>query len=199
MWLDTSAPGNLCDAIPYFDTLMGTSLCDTATSLDIALGSLEGLCPQACGLCETERSNTRLLLQELYRKQGEHLNSGLIDFPLLAKNITYDTLSCGTITSGSTTSQQNLLFNPSREKVYQFYSSVDQTVQFSTCDEADFDTLIRVLDVHYGEMSSNDDGDDCSGYTSYLEVTLAASELVLVLVEGYDINEDGNYNLTVLC
>merc|ERR1712136_64605 len=81
-WLDTSVESNICDAIPYFDTLMGTSLCDTTTSLQNSWGSLEVLCPEACGLCETTGSDTRLVLLRLFEKQGEDLASGLIDFAI---------------------------------------------------------------------------------------------------------------------
>merc|ERR1719383_65603 len=197
-WVDTSVPSNLCDAIPYFDTLMGTSLCDTAASLVLSLGSLEGLCPQACGLCDPEGSETRLALLDLYQKQGEDLSSGLIDFPLFSENITYPTLSCGTITTGSTVSQENVFGNASPDQMYQFYSSINQTVVFSTCGAADYDTKIGVLNLYYQERSRNDDHEECDQGTSYLEVRIEAGELVYVLVEGSRADE-GNYNLTVTC
>eukprot|EP00450_Noctiluca_scintillans_P003873 CAMPEP_0194499242 /NCGR_PEP_ID=MMETSP0253-20130528/15610_1 /TAXON_ID=2966 /ORGANISM="Noctiluca scintillans" /LENGTH=160 /DNA_ID=CAMNT_0039340975 /DNA_START=44 /DNA_END=523 /DNA_ORIENTATION=+ len=52
VWLDFNVGHGLCDAILYFDSLLGTNLCNTQESLSLSLGSLEGLCPQACGLCE---------------------------------------------------------------------------------------------------------------------------------------------------
>merc|ERR1712136_33864 len=144
-------------------------------------------------------SDARLVLLRLFEKQGEDLASGLIDFAIFSENITHDALSCGNTTAGSTRSESHFFGQPSPEKIYQFYSSVSQTVAFSLCDAADYDTFISVMDIYYQVIDSNDDfEEECSEYTSYLEVNLEAGELVFVLVEGYDTKE-GDYNLTVIC
>jgi len=201
-WLDFNVGNGLCDTILYFDLLLDTNLCNTLESLALSLGTLEGLCPQACGLCEQDTVDTETTLLAMYMQQGVDLKLGLIDFPIVGKIVTHASLSCNSTVSASTIpsteSETSMFGNDSPERVYAFYSAVNQTVSFSTCGDANYNSLIRVLDVYFQEIDSNNDSPDCSDFTSYLEVELEAEQQVYVVIEG-DLRQAGSFNLAVGC
>jgi len=203
MWLNFTVGGGLCDAIVYFDNVLGTSLCQTEDSLSKSLGTLEGLCPGACGLCQDSDSDTYASFKTIYMQQGVDLYLGLIDYPIIGKIVTQEVLSCSSIAAGSTTPATlpppSDFGNDSPEQVYVFESTVSQHVSFSTCDSADYNSLIRVLDAYFSEMDNNDDGEGCGEYTSYLEIFLEANQQFFVVVEGSAVTEWGSFNLSVAC
>ena len=134
---------------------------------------------------------------------GVDLYLGLIDYPIIGKIVTQEVLSCSSIAAGSTTPATlpppSDFGNDSPEQVYVFESTVSQHVSFSTCDSADYNSLIRVLDAYFSEMDNNDDGEGCGEYTSYLEIFLEANQQFFVVVEGSAVTEWGSFNLSVAC
>ncbi|MEM7245080.1 MAG: proprotein convertase P-domain-containing protein [Acidobacteriota bacterium] len=73
------------------------------------------------------------------------------------------------------------------------------TLNLSTCNDADFDTKLR---VHCGDcdalacVGGNDDTGGCAGFTTELDVCTEAGETYLVLVFGFG-TAAGDYNLTI--
>jgi len=77
------------------------------------------------------------------------------------------------------------------------------TVNFSTCDAADYDTKISVFAAADCEselvcLGGNDDGAGCSGFTSDLTVDVEAGQNLYVLVHGFS-SSTGNFTLSTTC
>ena len=218
-WIDTSVGDGACDAIDVFDTLFGTTLCESSASFTASRGSLQGLCPKVCGLCDSTAGATNTLLTptSLYAKQARGPATGLFRFQLIGESVPSFLLSCDSNTSGSTSyGQQSLHGNGSPEMVYAFTSDIDQKVIFETCGSADFSTHIIIYDSPWNVLEENYhrykswygpyDYWSCNGYddnpwiyTSSLWPTLSAGQTVFILVEGADINDVGNFHLKVVC
>ncbi|MDG2291841.1 MAG: hypothetical protein P8L37_04210 [Phycisphaerales bacterium] len=80
----------------------------------------------------------------------------------------------------------------------------DGQLDVSTCDQADFDTLIAVYrDTGVCPPAStdllvcNDDGTDCSGWTSDLSVQVSQGDQLLVRVGSYWVDDNGPGTLSV--
>lgn len=69
----------------------------------------------------------------------------------------------------------------------------------STCDDVDFDSSVSVWAACGGmEIACNDDGDDCSDFTSEVTFSVVAGTSYWIRVAGYQ-GETGSGNLTVSC
>ena len=212
-WIDTLVGDGACDAIDVFDTLFGTTLCESSASFTASRGSLQGLCPKVCGLCDSTPGATTTLLtpNSLYVKQTQGLATGLFRFQFISESVPSFFLSCDSLTSGSTSyGEQSLRGNGSPEMVYAFTSDRDQYVMFSTCNKADFDTHIFVYDSSWNVLDENDrvsfyywacrgNDDNPRVYTSAVWENLSAGQTVFVVVEGADTADVGNFDLEVAC
>jgi hypothetical protein len=83
---------------------------------------------------------------------------------------------------------------------YEYVATCDGTVQISTCDAASFDTRLaaytggcEALEI----VGCNDDGEDCSGFTSILEFNATCGETYLIRVGGFITSGSGT--LTITC
>ena len=150
-WLDISVDNGLCDAIILIDNLMQTDLCHTS-QLSYSLGTLQGVCPQVCGLCGTDGvTDTRLSVSRLYDKQLSMLSSGLLKFKLF-DSITGSRLVCGSSLQGAKAGQASV--------TYSYEPSPNEVVVFSLCsDYTDFDTTISIYDVDDLLVAYSDDDD----------------------------------------
>lgn len=113
-------------------------------------------------------------------------------------------LTCGETVEGDTTGAQTWIGHPSGENFYTLTVATPGTYLFSTCDNSNFDTVIRVYSGSHpsaesSEVATNDDRAGCgsSGVQSRLTTTLAAGDYT-VYVEGYQANE-GTYSLFTSC
>jgi hypothetical protein len=87
---------------------------------------------------------------------------------------------------------------------FSYEAPVSGDLTLSTCDQADFDTDIAM----YRDSGScppgddaligcNDDGDDCSGYTSYMTARIIEGEQYLIRVGGWNLTHEGTGILTI--
>jgi len=195
-WLDTSVGNGVCDAVLYFDNLFNTDLCSSSNMLALSLGSLEGLCPMSCGLCDDtgEWSGTSLWVQELYDLQSDSRESGLFAYDLFTENILASRIECDSAKSN--------YGGFGNQKYFNFSSPVTQFAVFTTCNEETvWDTVIIILNETLDEVSMNDDYADCDfGHlTSSVEMEVAAGEVFFVAVEGYSLVVGGTFTLSVTC
>ena len=83
---------------------------------------------------------------------------------------------------------------------YLYQASCTGTAILSTCDSATFDTRLAVYSGSCDALTlvgCNDDGDDCTGFTSFLEFDAVCGELYYVRVGGFAASGSGS--LTVDC
>lgn len=80
----------------------------------------------------------------------------------------------------------------------------DGQLTLSTCDQADFDTLIAVYrdtgtcpPASADLLACNDDGEDCSGWTSHLAMQVAQGDQLLVRIGSYWVDGNGTGTLSV--
>lgn len=122
------------------------------------------------------------------------------------------TINCGTTVAGTTTDAttdeaiasncgSNLINDGSVGVWYQFVGN-GETITLSTCDDADYDTSIGVYSGSCTTgltcVAGNDDGDGCSGFSSFLNFNSVLNEDYYILIDGYEDNI-GDFNLTITC
>jgi len=184
-WIDVSKENGVCDAISLIDNLFSTELCQT-TQLSESLGTLQGLCPALCGLCDENDDvvNTRLSNILLYRTQMALFQSGVLRIILFTPS---SSLTCGSSTRGTVSSDGTV--------AYSFNRNGDGTVDFSLCsDDTDFDTILILYDIDGELVGYNDDFCNLQSRISY-----TGSDVYLSInVEGYG-GAGGNFNLSISC
>jgi len=206
-WVDTSVGDGVCDAILVIDNLFGTTLCESTTSFAASRGSLQGLCPKACGLCDAVTGGTSTLVDStvLYYRELDGFNSGLFKIKLVEKIEPTPALSCGTRTYGDTTYRLSTYGGDSPDMIYTFTSDIAQTVTFSTCNSSGFNTAIRIYDTLWNEKAWNVYVGGCFGwgafvvYTSRLTWDVTENETINVLIEGASAWETGHFWVEVIC
>lgn len=109
-------------------------------------------------------------------------------------------LECGDIFIGETLTDTDSGSNPSNDEWFSFTGDgAPQIVTLSTCNTADFDTLLRVFDACGGnEIATNDDAAGCAGFTSELTFVSDGVSEYLIMVEGFG-TAAGNFELSVTC
>lgn len=105
---------------------------------------------------------------------------------------------CTSIVVG-TTSGVNNFGNPSDDVVYRFESNTHQLVVFSTCQQADFNSFLRLYDSGWNQVAFNDDAPGCENQTSWLQYNATAGETLYILVEGHGEWDQGVFELSVCC
>ena len=110
-------------------------------------------------------------------------------------------ISCGSGVAGDTSGAPNNVGNAAGEHYYRFTVTETGTYTFSTCNAANFDTILRIYNGDHldggTQVAALDDTDGCSGFTQTLEVTLGPG-FYTVIVEGFGTNS-GSYTLSVGC
>ena len=72
-------------------------------------------------------------------------------------------------------------------------------VTVSTCDQADYDTILTVYDACGGAIvAQNDDGPGCGGFTSELSFLSDGASTFYIAVDGFN-GASGAFDLTVTC
>jgi subtilisin-like proprotein convertase family protein len=90
-------------------------------------------------------------------------------------------------------------FNDSAGIWYEYVATCDGLATATTCDDADYDTVLSVWDACGGnEIGCNDDGTGCTGFTSTLSFPVSAGTSYWVRVAGYN-GATGTGNLTISC
>jgi len=191
-WLDISVEEGVCDAVAFLDNFFATDLCDSASSLTLSLGTLDGLCPRACGLCTTGTwSGTSMSAVSLYETQVSAVTSGLFAynfFEPIARS-TYE-VSCGS----ETETTGGYAWNTS----FEFVSPTTQYAVFSTCDGPEFDTIISVFGADGNLLGRNDDS-DVEGCDSLIQLEVSAEQVLTVVVSAYNTNNGGFFTLSATC
>jgi len=191
LWLDTSVGEGVCDAVAFFDNFFATDLCDAPTSLGLSLGTLNGLCPKVCGLCTTDTwASTSMSTAELYETQVGSVASGLFAYNFFEPVSESFSASCGSETLATGGFGRNATFA--------FVSPVTQYAVLSTCNLAEWDTVLRVLDDDGNLLGENDDFDGC-GLTSVLQLEFTAGQAVDISVRSYSSATGGVFTLAVTC
>jgi hypothetical protein len=87
---------------------------------------------------------------------------------------------------------------------FQFTAATDGNYEFTTCNQADYDTRLVIAStcdpsttVACNDDGTDDAGDACGGYTSNIEVPLTAGTYI-VGVGGYESGISGTGHLTIL-
>jgi len=203
-WLNINNGQGLCDAVSFFDNLFLTNLCSTDASLADSKGTLEGLCPNACGLCENaDFGGTSLSMSDLLDLQNVSVVKGLFAHELF-EELSEIVFGCGSEpVSGTTDGQTSDFGDDGPDVAYRFITDEDQEmVYFSTCNDAAFDTILKVYTVDYQSgnftlLVTEDDTPGC-GSTSVASLPVSGDELYLVVVDGYDASS-GEFLLSVTC
>lgn len=117
-------------------------------------------------------------------------------------------ITCGELYSGSTIYSFNdgvdidCTNSPATSGVWYSIEGNNKEVSFSTCDQANFDTIISVFEGDCDELSCvdfNDQALDCDNTnTSEIELFLNAGTTYYVFVSGWN-GDVGNYDLFVSC
>jgi hypothetical protein len=85
---------------------------------------------------------------------------------------------------------------------FQYVASCDGDLQVSTCNQADFDTVITVYDQYQcpplGDLGCNDDEPGCAGFTSQILVPVVAGGTYQIQVGGWN-GAEGTGILSVNC
>ena len=199
-WLNTEVGQGVCDAVSYLDNLFSTDLCSTSNLQSVSRNSLEGLCPNACGLCSPDAfSGTALGNMDLSALQSTSVSEGLFAFELFEQNTSAVVLSCKSYITGTTTTGTSDLGDPaSPDRSYTFESASDTTATFSTCGTSSFDSTIGIYDKDWTELVYNDDSDACDGSSSALQVSVSGGKTYNVLLEGAEATS-GYFILHVWC
>tara|TARA_R110002072_G_scaffold292634_1_gene461543 strand:+ start:10355 stop:12019 length:1665 start_codon:yes stop_codon:yes gene_type:complete len=135
--------------------------------------------------------------------QGANIVGFMIKLPTVAINNLCDdaiALSCGDSVSGSTSNATNIAGSDSPDVFYSFTGSgVAETVTISLCDaNTNFDTILRV----YSSCDLTDEiavNDDFCGLQSEVTFESDGTSTYIIMVEGFDINEVGDFTLQVTC
>ena len=109
---------------------------------------------------------------------------------------------CGDVVMGDTTPNTDTGGNTSRDEYYTFTGTGSpQFVTLSTCNNANYDTLLRVFEdcTLANEIATNDDGPGCAGFTSELSFLSDGTSTYIIMVEGFNAAAFGEYTLTVTC
>ena len=94
--------------------------------------------------------------------------------------------------------------NVNQDIWFDYTASCTGQLTVSTCDQAEYDTRIAIYDgcgcpaSEDNLLVCNDDGDDCSGYTSIAMASVEMDECYKIRVGGYQ-DEVGSGTLTVTC
>lgn len=87
---------------------------------------------------------------------------------------------------------------------FEYTPDCDGTVTISTCDNADFDTVIAVYESNStcppgssDQLGCNDDSGGCSGNTSELVIDLGANETYRIRLGAFSSNGSGEGTLTI--
>jgi len=109
-------------------------------------------------------------------------------------------VACGDVVSGDTTSDTNSGGNDAPDEWFSFTGTGSpEIVTLSTCNDADFDTVLREFDACGGnEIAFNDDSGGCAGFTSELTFLSDGTSTYFIMVEGFG-TASGSFNLTVTC
>jgi hypothetical protein len=83
---------------------------------------------------------------------------------------------------------------------YSYTASCDGTVIISTCDQFDADTVIAVYDACGGtQIACNDDGENCTGFTSRLEMAVSNGDSMIIRVGSWAEGATGTGVMSVSC
>jgi hypothetical protein len=109
-------------------------------------------------------------------------------------------LTCGQTLSGDTSNDTDTNGDGSPDEWFSVTSSiVDEIIIVSTCNQADFDTILTVYDSCGGAVVAfNDDAPGCSGFTSELSFQGDGSSTYYIAVDGFG-GGSGTFDLTVSC
>ncbi|MCR9183154.1 MAG: T9SS type A sorting domain-containing protein [Flavobacteriaceae bacterium] len=127
----------------------------------------------------------------------------MIKLPTAAINDLCDdaiALSCGDSVSGSTSNATNIAGTDSPDVFYSYTGSgVVETVTISLCDpNTNFDTILRV----YSSCDLTDEiavNDDFCGLQSELSFESDGTSTYIIMVEGFDVDEFGDFTLEITC
>jgi len=118
------------------------------------------------------------------------------------------TISCGSVTAFDTTSASQedattCVTAATGPEVWFTYTEggVAQTLSWTTCDDADFDTKIHVFSGACGALAcetGNDDDPACTGFTSTATLTSTPGTTYYIKVSGFQ-TATGTGNLTMNC
>ena len=110
-------------------------------------------------------------------------------------------IACGQTLSGDTSDGDvDTNGDGSPDEWFAVTSSVaGELITVSTCNQAAFDTILTVYDSCGGAVvASNDDGTDCSGFTSELSFVADGSSTYFIAVDGFG-GASGTFDLTISC
>ena len=118
-------------------------------------------------------------------------------------------VGCGSVYFGSTDGGNDFRFlgdcgttNTSEEGVLHHFVGNGETIRFSTCNQADFDTKISVWSsddcVSFNCENGDDDSPGCAGFTTETLVQTEFGRDYYILVHGFGL-QSGNYTLSVDC
>lgn len=109
-------------------------------------------------------------------------------------------IGCGETLSGDTSDDTDTNGDGSPDEWFAVTSSiVDEIITVSTCNQADYDTILTVYDSCGGAVvETNDDGVGCSGFTSELSFQGDGSTTYYIAVDGFG-GGSGTFDLTVSC
>ncbi len=109
-------------------------------------------------------------------------------------------LSCDDTVSGSTSNATNIAGNDSADVFYSYTGSgVAENITISLCDpNTDFDTILRVFSSCdlTDEIAMNDDS---CGLQSEVTFESDGTSTYIIMVEGFDVDEVGDFTLQVTC
>ncbi len=135
--------------------------------------------------------------------QGANVVGFMIKLPTVAANNLCNNaiaLSCDDIVSGSTTNATNSGGGDSPDVFYSFTGNgVAEIITISLCDpNTNFDTVLRVFSSCdlTDEIAMND---DFCGLQSEVTFESDGTSTYIILVEGFDVDEAGDFTLQVTC
>ena len=210
---NTNVTLNTCSPILDFDIKIGvfSGSCDDLTCEGVSSNiGLDG-CPFLSGRGD-EITFPALLGTTYYIYVTGNLGAaGLFDMSVTCRVLNDDCdgaieVGCGDTVSGSTVEASpdvypacGTSFSSANGVWYTITAPEDGMLTASTCNQADYDTKLFVLEGACGALAcvaGNDDGAGCSGFTSEVSWASTAGVTYYVLVAGFG-SSTGDFDLTI--